>query len=109
MATGGGVATGGGTATGGGAATGGGSATGGGIATGGGTATGGGSGTGGGTALPDAGLCAPVCAVDLDCQSTCAPPTAGDSNCCDVPSGTCFVSAGAVCPMSTTDGGMGPY
>jgi hypothetical protein len=102
-ATGGGSATGGGTATGGGVATGGGAATGGGVATGGGAATGGGGGT-----QADAGVCIAHCAVDSDCQLTCAPVSSG-SNCCDVPSGICFVSVDPVCPVSSTDGGMGPY
>jgi hypothetical protein len=38
--------------------------------------------------------------MDADCQASC-PPTTGASNCCDVVTSLCYVSAASTCPSST--------
>ena len=56
--------------------------------------------------------CVPKCNADLDCQNSC-PATQTGINCCDAPSGFCYVASTAMCPMpnpaGSTTTGSGPY
>jgi pectate lyase len=57
------------------------------------------------------GTCVPKCTADSDCQNSC-PATQTGINCCDAPSGFCYVASTAMCPMpnpATTSTGSGPY
>jgi hypothetical protein len=48
--------------------------------------------------------CTPRCGTDFDCASTC--PSGGNVHCCDLPTGTCYQNASAVC-THTPDSGSG--
>lgn len=56
------------------------------------------------------GVCIPKCNADVDCQNSC-PATQTGINCCDAPSGFCYVASTAVCPAPNpaTTTGSGPY
>jgi hypothetical protein len=64
-----------------------------------------------GTTPPDTGVgrtCAPTCATDVDCMSTCPATGAGYVNCClqGTGGGTCYMYMGSACPsMTPTDAG----
>ncbi len=78
-----------------------------------------------GAACPDAGTadasntadsstgrtCTARCGTDFDCASTC--PSGGNVYCCDLPSGTCYQNASAVCSHTpdsgSADSGGLPY
>ena len=63
------------------------------------------------TGDPDGGAtCVPKCNIDSDCQNSCPAAQTG-INCCDAPSGFCYVASTAICPAPKPDGGtmMPPY
>jgi hypothetical protein len=52
--------------------------------------------------------CAPSCATDADCQTSC-PALAGGVQCCDTKAKTCFGSKTSACPVTTQpDAGADP-
>ena len=63
------------------------------------------------TATTGGGDCVPKCSADLDCQNSC-PATQTGINCCDAPSGFCYVASTNTCPTpnpASTSTGAGPY
>ena len=66
--------------------------------------------TGNGGAGGAGGECIPKCNADLDCQNSC-PATQTGINCCDAPSGFCYVASTNQCPVPNpaTTTGSGPY
>jgi hypothetical protein len=64
-----------------------------------------------GSGQPDGGgVCIPKCNADSDCQNSCPAAQTG-INCCDAPSGFCYVASQSICPAPKPDGGtmMPPY
>ena len=63
------------------------------------------------TAPADAGECVPQCQTDLECQLSCAPLDAGQANCCDRQTATCYQFEGTTCPHGgrRDGGGVPPY
>jgi hypothetical protein len=64
-----------------------------------------------GSGQPDGGgVCVPKCNADSDCQNSCPAAQTG-INCCDAPSGFCYVASQSICPAPKPDGGttMPPY
>jgi hypothetical protein len=58
-----------------------------------------------GSGDPDGGgVCVPKCNIDSDCQNSCPVAQTG-INCCDAPSGFCYVASTSICPAPKPDGG----
>lgn len=53
-------------------------------------------------------MCTAQCNVDADCQNTCPAAPQGGANCCDAPTGSCYVVGSATCPTGTGGSGGTP-
>ncbi len=57
--------------------------------------------------VSDAGrVCIAHCTSDLECQSTCPNAPGHGVNCCDFPSGVCFLASPGMCPMFVNDASL---
>lgn len=53
-------------------------------------------------------MCTSQCNLDIDCQNTCPAAPQGASNCCDVPTGSCYTVGSSTCPTGTGGSGGTP-
>ncbi|CAN5206563.1 hypothetical protein BH09MYX1_BH09MYX1_47850 [soil metagenome] len=52
-------------------------------------------------------VCVPSCALDTDCQNSCAAPQQG-IYCCDIATSLCYVSSEQFCPEPVDASGIDP-